>query len=191
MPKWDPDTLTERQRKWFASVREGLERDTGRPLEAWAEIARGCPETGHRARLKWMKEIHGLAQNRASQVLSAAFGEDAPGDAGDADPLWSDPRALQVFEAIRAAVETLPEVLVGRRKGYSPFSRRVQFAAARPLKDGRIRLGLALPPEADARLSPPGRESWSERLTAVIELASPAEVDAAVTALLRQAWDRS
>jgi len=36
MPKWDPDTLTDRQRAWFASVRAGLERDTGKSLEAWA-----------------------------------------------------------------------------------------------------------------------------------------------------------
>jgi hypothetical protein len=190
MPKWAPETLTEQQRKWFASVREGLERDTGRSIEAWAEIARTCPETAHRARLKWMKEIHGLAQNRASLVLSAAF-DDGGADGDGPDPLWSDPAALQVFEAIQAATKPLENVLIGRRKGYSPFSRRVQFAAARPLKDGRVRLALALPPDAHARLSPPGRESWSERLTAVTELAGPSEVDADLAALLRQAWERS
>jgi hypothetical protein len=32
--------LTERQKKWFASVREGLERDTGKSLEDWVAIAR-------------------------------------------------------------------------------------------------------------------------------------------------------
>ncbi|MGC1303431.1 MAG: DUF5655 domain-containing protein [Caulobacteraceae bacterium] len=190
MPKWEPETLTERQRKWFTSVQEGLERDTGRTLEAWAEIARACPETAHRARLRWMKETHGLAQNRASMVLSATFGEDAP-DGDGADPLWSDPKALEVFEAIRGAAGQLDEVLVGRRKGYTPFSRRVQFAAARPLKDGRVRLGLALSPEVDAALSPAGRESWSERLTTVLEFASAREVDTRVAALLRQAWERS
>jgi hypothetical protein len=190
MPKWAPETLTEQQRKWFASVREGLERDTGRTIEAWAEIARTCPETAHRARLKWMKEIHGLAQNRASLVLSAAFDDGTPADDGP-DPLWSDPAALEVFEAIRAAAEQLDGVLVGRRMSYSPFSRRVQFAAARPLKGGRVRLGLALPPDASPRLSPPGRESWSERLTAVTELTTPGEVDAGMAALLQQAWERS
>ncbi len=82
-------------------------------------------------------------------------------------------------------------MLAGRRKGYSPFSRKVQFAAARPLKGSRVRLGLALPPDAHPRLVPPGRESWSERLTAVTELASPAEVNAELTALLRRAWERS
>lgn len=47
--------LTERQTKWFASLREGLERDTGRPLAALVEIAKTCPETAPRERLKWFK----------------------------------------------------------------------------------------------------------------------------------------
>ncbi|MBV8593629.1 MAG: DUF4287 domain-containing protein, partial [Caulobacteraceae bacterium] len=45
--------LTERQRKWFDSVRTSLERDTGRTLEEWVAIARTCPEIQPRARLKW------------------------------------------------------------------------------------------------------------------------------------------
>ncbi|MDB5483083.1 MAG: hypothetical protein JWO83_4136 [Caulobacteraceae bacterium] len=70
-----PDAnLTERQRKWFATVREGLERDTGKTMAEWVAIAHTCPETGHRARLEWFKDIRGLLQNRASQVISEAFG---------------------------------------------------------------------------------------------------------------------
>jgi len=57
MTQWDPHTLTDRQRAWFASVREGLERDTGKSLEAWAQIALTCPQTAHRARLKWFNTV--------------------------------------------------------------------------------------------------------------------------------------
>ena len=46
----DLSSLTERQRKWATTVREGFERDTGKTVEAWAEIARACPETAHRKR---------------------------------------------------------------------------------------------------------------------------------------------
>jgi len=75
-----PDTahaasLTERQARWFASVNEGLERETGRDLADWAEIARACPETVHRERLAWMKAAHGLEQNRASMVLNVVYPE--------------------------------------------------------------------------------------------------------------------
>ena len=187
----DGADLTEQQTRWFAAVREGLERETGRSLEAWAELARACPETRHRARLAWMKATHGLGQNRASLVLEHAF-PSAPRPAETAeDPLWADPHARAVFEAVRAATVALEEVLVGRRKGYTALSRRYQFAAVRPLAGGAARLGLALAPDADPRLSPRGRQSWSERLTAVLDLASPQAVEDGVAALLQQAWARS
>ena len=98
MPKGDDATLTERQRKWFASVREVLERDTGRTLEQWAQIAGDCPETAPRARQRWLKDHHGLAQNRAMMVLSAAF-PSAPENEDTADPLWAAPGARAGFEA--------------------------------------------------------------------------------------------
>ena len=50
-----PANVTERQAKWFESVRASLETSTGKTLEEWVAIARTCPETGHRARLKWFK----------------------------------------------------------------------------------------------------------------------------------------
>lgn len=54
--------LTEQRRKWFASVRKGLARDTGRTLEQWAEIARTCSETRRSARLQWLKDMHGICR---------------------------------------------------------------------------------------------------------------------------------
>ncbi len=70
--------VTERQAKYFESMRASLEAATGRSLAAWVEIAKTCPETKHRARLKWFKEIHGLLQNRASLVIDEAFGSTMP-----------------------------------------------------------------------------------------------------------------
>lgn len=190
MAKWAEDTLTEQQRKWFASVRQGLERDTGRSLEDWVEIAKTCPETRHRARLAWFKANHGLAQNRASLVLSAAFPSPSAEEEGD-DPLWIDPKARATRDAVEAAVRRLPDVLVGRRKGYTPFSRAYQFAAVRPMKDGTVRLGLAVASETNPRLQPPGREGWSERLKSVAVLSSPAEVNDEIESLLKTAWEAS
>jgi hypothetical protein len=185
--------LSPRQQKWFESVQASLERDTGRTLDEWAAIARTCPETRHRARLAWFKEHHGLLQNRASQVLSHAFGGEMAWNEPDKliDALWADPGSRAIFEAVQATAKALPDVVVGPRKGYTGFSRKVQFAAARPLKGGGALLGLKLPPEASARLTPRGKsESWSERLVAGVSLASPAEVDGELKAMLKQAWER-
>jgi len=184
------ENLTLRQQRWFASVREGLERDTGRSLAAWVEIARGCPETGHRARLKWFKETHGLLQNRASQVLSAAFEDSMGWDQPEAlvDALWSDAGSRAIFEAIDALAIALPDTIRTSRKSYTAWSRKVQFAAARPVRKGGLMLGLRVEVTADPRLIARGSESWSEASLAKLPIASPSEVDERLEALLHAAW---
>ena len=190
----DGEGLTERQKKWFASVQASLERDTGKTLDQWVAIARTCPETAPRARADWLREQHGLGVNRAAHVLSHAFPSDQPGwddPDGLRAQLWKDPRSLAVLEALEAAAADLDDLVVGQRKGYTSFSRAVQFAAARPLSGGRALLGLKLDATVSPRLATPARkESWSERLTAVLELDNASAVDTEVRDLLAVAYQR-
>ena len=55
----------------------------------------------------------------------------------------------------------------------------------------RVRLGLAVSPDASGRLTAPASEGWSERLRATLVLTAAGEADETVAALLRQAWERS
>jgi hypothetical protein len=185
--------LTDRQAKWFASVRASLEKNTGKTLEDWVAIARTCPEQAHRARLKWLKDNHGLGQNHGSQVLSEAFGSRMAWSEPDKliDALWADPASKAIFQAIDAAARQPNEVVQTARKGYTAWSRNVQFAAARPVRGGKAMLGLAVLPEADRRLEAPKNESWSERLKARRLLTSPEDVDGEIAALLRAAWEKA
>ena len=41
--------LTERQKKWFATVQANFEQATGKPLAAWVDIMTACPETAPKA----------------------------------------------------------------------------------------------------------------------------------------------
>jgi len=190
----DPN-MSDWQRKWFATGLANLEKRTGKSLDEWIAIARTCPETKHRARLKWFKDNHGLLQNSASMVLNRAF----PSQEGMAwnEPeglraaLWTDPASTAIFEKIEALVKGLPEIAGGQRKGYTSWSHKVQFAAVRPRPKGTVRLGLAVDPSASPRLEPARNEGWSERLKASVNLLNPADVDAEVEALLKQAWERS
>jgi hypothetical protein len=189
-----PSGLSPRQQKWFASVQASLERDTGKTLEEWVAIARACPETKPKARADWLREHHGLGVNRAAHVLSAAFPSEDRWDEPEAlrAKLWTDPASTAIFEAVEALIgATLTDVIAGQRKGFSAFSREFQFASLRPLKGGQVALGLAVAPDTDPRLVEPKNEGWSERLKSKLVLASPAEADASVAALLRAAWERS
>jgi len=185
--------LTERQAKWFESVRSGLERDTGRTLDQWSQLARACPEHAHRARLAWIKDHYGLGQNHASLVLNAAF----PPATSWSKPelleqaLWKDPQSANLCKVLKDLVGTLPDVVIGQRKSFTAFSRKVQFAAARPLKSHGMVLGLAISPETGGCLVMPGRESWSERLKSVVEITTPTQINEDLLNLIRQAWERS
>ena len=88
-------------------------------------------------------------------------------------------------------MKALPDVANGQRKGYTSWSHKVQFVAVRPRPKGAARLGLAVDSSASGRLEPAKNEGWSERLKASVNLASPAEVDAEIETLLKQAWERS
>jgi len=185
--------LTDRQKKWFATVQANLEKNTGKPLAAWIAVMKTCPETAPRAQAAWLKAEHGVGQNHAAQILDACRPSGGPGwDDPEAlrAALWKDPASLAILEAVEGVAAGVDGVISGQRKGYTAFSRKVQFAALRPLKGGRALLGLKLAPEDAARLSPSvRRESWSERLTAVVELDAVDRVDDDIGRLFAQAAD--
>lgn len=186
--------LTERQQKWFATVTANLEKQTGKPLAAWVEIMKTCPETAPKAQQVWLKAEHGLGQNHAAHILDAFRPSEGPGWDEPAElraALWKDAGSLAILEAVEAAASGVHEVISGQRKGYTSFSRKVQFAAMRPLKGGRALLGLKLEPEVSPRLSASVRkESWSERLSAVVELDDPVAVDGEIARLFAAAAER-
>jgi hypothetical protein len=186
--------LTPRQQKWFATVKANFEAKTGKPLEEWVAIARTCPETGSRKQADWLRENFGLGVNHAAYVLGEAFPSTEP--SWD-DPvalrgmLWKDPGSLKILEAIERCADGLDGLVTGQRKGYTSFSKSVQFAATRPLKGGRALLGLKLDPETSPRLSPSVRkESWSERLTSIVAFEGPEQVDAEIRGLFAKAYER-
>jgi len=185
--------LTERQQKWFATVQANFETNTGKPMADWLEIMKTCPETKPRAQMAWLKAEHGVGQNGAAFILDSmktqgqGMGWDEP-DLRAA--LWKAPESLAVLEAVEAVAAGLDGVISGQRKSFTNFSRAVQFAAARPLKGRGLLLGLKLDPAVSPRLSPSvKKESWSERLSAVVELTAPDQVDAELADLFAQAAD--
>ena len=188
-----PRTVTGPQRRYRAALRANLEKNTGRTLAAWVAIARTCPESAARARLRWFKATHGLGQNYAMQVFAALGGAGARSRESPARlraALWHEPRALALLKRIEQAVARIPGLVHGQRQGYTQWSRTYAFAAARPVRGG-VRLGLALDPAAGPALQAPRHEGWSQRLKAVRVLPYGGVIDPALAGLLRQAAARS
>lgn len=186
----DPTNLTPRQQKWFASVRASLEARTGKTLAQWVEIARTCPHEAPRARRDWLKAEHGLLQNSAAFVLGEAFPQAGGWDDAAAlrDALWKLPAAREILDRVTGLALQIDGIVIGQRKSFTAFSRDVQFAAMRPVKDQGALLALKLDPALQPRLSPPARtESWSERLSATIMLPDAAAVDDVIAGLFTQA----
>jgi hypothetical protein len=183
--------LTDRQKKWFATVEANLEKNTGKPMAEWLKIMQGCPETRPRAQMAWLKATHGVGQNNASFILDGLKPADAKGwDEPEAlrAALWTDAGSLAILKGVERIAAGFDGVISGQRKGYTSFSRAVQFAAIRPGRGGKALLGLKLEPAVSDRLTAPGRsESWSERLVSVVELDGPGAVNAEVAKLFEAA----
>jgi len=183
--------LTERQQKWFASVKAGLERDTGKTFDAWVAIAKTCPETRPRARQAWLKSCYGLGQNRAAQILDAAFPPaEASWDEEETlrEALWKDAASRAILDVVESSIAVAqPGSLRTQRTGFTAWSKAVQFAAMKPGKDGATILGLAVPPDASPRLLPAGKEGWSERLKSKVVLADARDVTSEIIQLLQRA----
>ena len=188
-----PQHLSSKQANWFAKIRKGIEDNTGKTIDEWIVIARACPETSHKQRLKWLKDVHGLGVNRASTILAAAFetgiGWDNP--AALLDELWKKPELRSIYDAIELYIKSLDDdVVIGPRKTFSGFSRQYQFAAARPVR-GQLRLGLALDPDVYKLERAKSSDSWSDRLASVVVVSAPADIDDTIKALIKCAWERS
>jgi hypothetical protein len=192
-PAAKPSSMTERQEKWFASVLESMERETGKTIDEWVAIARTCPETRPNARKAWLKANYGVGTNRASIIFGRAFPANATWEKPDETraALWADAQSRAILDAVEKAVAGFPNLVSSQRKSFTSFSREFQFASIKPIKGGKASLGLAVPLEADPRLEPPKNESWSERLKGKLLLDGPPAVDASVKALLKAAWEVS
>jgi Domain of unknown function (DUF4287)/Domain of unknown function (DUF5655) len=183
--------LSERQQKWFASVEASMARDTGKTLDQWVKLAKTCPETTPRKRADWLREKYGLGVNRAAQILSAAFPAGPSWDEPDAllDQLWKEPDGRVIYEAVAKLVrKEFPEAVIGPRKTFVSFSRKIQFAAIIPANGGKAELGLPLPLSEGKRLAPMKKRPWAEKHSALLVLSSPKDVDAEVKRLLKLAW---
>lgn len=184
------ENLTERQAKWFATIRAGLEKDTGKTLEEWVGIARACPETKHRARLSWFKANHGLLQNRASIVLDETF-KDQMGwseSVSLVDNLWTDPLLARDLRSREVGGDRISGHNRDRAQGLHCVVAQGSIRCAETVEGRRRFAWLAIIEPTDPRLESAKGNGWSERLKFRAKLSRPADVDPGICDCLEMAW---
>jgi hypothetical protein len=168
--------------QWAHTLVQNLERETGVSLAEWAQRVRQCgiPPSEPRRVLRWLKETHGLGQNRGYAIFEAAYpGALAPpADATEALHLLfaSFPAQLVQYQGLRVLATGLgPDVGVIVQKSQVSFMRGYKFAQAKPAKRGLL-LGLHLGKGAHPPLGwQPGLPA--DRITALRNLAPDEPLD--------------
>lgn len=186
----EPDKI----QQYMAALEANLAKATGKPLSHWVKIAKTCPHTKTRERLKWFKDVHALGQNRAGLVLWRAFGTEMLG--GDDDPAklvdklfakgFADQRAI--YEKVVSFVERLGEGTISPRKAYVALYRLKQYGAIKPSKQGLI-VAIALKKyPRDADLIEVKNMGGGERNRMALILASEKDFNATAKQLLKDAF---
>jgi hypothetical protein len=136
--------MTERSVKWMASVQANFAKATGRPLEAWLDLARseGFGRDVGAAR-KWLKEKHGLTMVQVNLVLTALFPEQEGSEAELLDAQYEGAKAAlrPVYDALAKAARALGH------DGLRAHGQSAMICLRRaPFRWIRVRLWTALQP---------------------------------------------
>jgi hypothetical protein len=176
------------------SVIANLPEKTGKSLDEWIKIVqRDGPPTA-KERVLWLKSKHNVGHVTAQIIVAKAEGGEESYENPDklVDDLFGGSRQLlkPIYEKILAATKGWRSSEPRPCKTYVPFYARVQFALVKPKGDKQIDLYLALGASAPAkgRLK---RTKSRDRMTHVVELSAPGEVDGEVRDWLKQAYEKA
>jgi predicted transport protein len=175
---------------------DNMPAKTGRALEDWFPVLAAARLDKHGEMLKLLKDEHGVTHGFANAIVTLYRQQAAGGPAPEEDLVASqysgDKARLQpIYETILAAVGAFgPDIEIAPKKSYVSLRRKKQFAIVQPSTKTRVDLGLNLKHvEATGRLQSGG--AFSGMCSHKVALSSPAEVDEAVIAWLRQAYEQA
>jgi hypothetical protein len=180
----------------MAAVTESMAARTGRSLDEWVAVvqASGVDPLDQKAVRAWLKEAHGVSQNSQWAIAFAAAraaGWVEPSAEEYVDQQYSGPKAhlRPVFDAARAMLQSLGQMSMEGRSGYTPFVHRRQFAAVAAATRTRVDLGLRFTDPPDSPLLTPSNGPGQS--THKIGLTAPEDVTGEVARLARTAYEQN
>lgn len=174
------------------AVIANLPEKTGKSLQQWlAILKKGGPDDA-KEQVQWLKSAHKLGHVTAQCIVASAAGrgDEYAGPAKLIDALLAgNPVFKKIYIKIEKIIKTLPGAQAKPCKTYVPFYHRLQFARVKPGGRSHLELYLALGSKklTKGRLVPV--KPSAARMTHVLQLNVPDEVDDKVRAWLKQAYD--
>ena len=176
-----------------ANMIANMPEKTGKPLADWLKVVGKSKLAKHGEIVAMLKADHGMGHGFANLVAHKALASDA----GSAE---SDDLVASQYAGPKAALKPMYDKLVGivegfgkdielaPKKAYVSLRRSKQFGLIQPSTATRLDLGLNLKGVAPkGRLEAAG--SWNAMCSHRVKLAGPGDIDAAVKAWLKQAYD--
>jgi hypothetical protein len=187
--------LTERSAKWMEGVKANFAKATGKPVEAWVDLARSHGfDRDVTATRRWLKETQGLTMVQANYVLETLFAESDVDEDALLDAQYAGAKAAlrPVYEKLAKVAQGFgKDVMIAPRKSQVTFARKVTFAVVRAAAKDRIDLLLRLAGQAPtARLDANPKPAGSDP-THVVALRSAKDVDRDVLKWLERAYDKA
>jgi hypothetical protein len=174
-----------------------IEKRTGKSLAALAKIVKGSGLQKHGEIRDMLKRDLGMGHGDANTLVHHVLKSDGASAAGAAgktanavlDEIYSGPRAAlrPIHDTLMSAIETFGPFEIAPKKGYVSLRGKKQFAMIGPATTTQVEVGLNMRDvKATDRLRavPPGGMCQYK-----VRLAGPREVDAALLAWLRRAYD--
>ncbi|HBL26696.1 MAG TPA: DUF4287 domain-containing protein [Acidobacteria bacterium] len=183
--------------KAIATQLANIEKRTGKTLPELAALVRSSGLTKHGEIRDMLKRDLGLGHGDANSLVHhvfQTFGESAAKEKGLSTEdvvaeLYAGPKAAlrPIHDALLAEIHMFGDFEIAPKKTYVSLRRKKQFAMIGPATNTRVEVGLNMkgvaPTERLVELPPGGMCNYKVKLTSV------AEVDAALLAWIRQAFD--
>jgi len=186
---------SDRMDQYVHAMEQSMVAATGKTMDEWVTIAKTCPETAYKKRLQWFKERHGIMQNRAIMIFSAAEGKSVV-DWDQPETLFLELFAKYPDQLVLArhvldwVTTTLPEATLSPRKAYLGIQNKFQFAVLTPTKAG-LQLGIHRPAGAEELAFLPRlakQAGGGDRIKHGVLLNSAADFNPAIQAILHEAF---
>lgn len=175
-------------------VIDALKDETGKDLQGWLAELAAKNFAKRNDMMAWLKQDQGMKHSQANTIVAIHFNDGKPvyQDAVSLKDGWFERKdhLRPLYEQVEKAVLAIGrEVKLIEKKLYMSFNGKREFAVA-TIKSNEIRVGMDLGDRHfDAKVQQAKSLGAMPRISHMVVVKAPADIDSRLQELLRQAYD--